>query len=90
MSNARIKGGVEWFRTPQGDECMCARCGSSVTYDDCEECGGEGRMEIDDEDFGLRYSTCISCAGKGGWFTCLSTREWCKANPMPGREDVRP
>lgn len=48
-------------------EPQCARCGSSVGYD-----------EVDTIDLGhLR------------WRFCLSSEEWCRANPLPGREDVK-
>lgn len=89
-SEARIKDGVEWFATPVGDECQCARCGSSCDYDECEACAGEGRTEYDDDDYGIVYRTCSDCAGKAGWWRCLSTRDYCRANPMPGREGIEP
>lgn len=31
---------------------------------------------------------CHVCGGGGGWLVCLSSAEWCEANPMPGRESV--
>lgn len=31
---------------------------------------------------------CDICNGLGHWYRCLSSPEWCKANPLPGREDV--
>jgi hypothetical protein len=84
-----ITGSVEWFGTPQGEDCQCARCGSSCERVDCENCAGEGRWEYDD-DFGLVERTCEDCAGSGGWWRCVSTRDYCRANPMPGRDWMKP
>lgn len=83
-----IENGVEWFETGQGRDCQCARCGSSCERVECDACAGEGRTEYDDDDFDIVYRTCADCAGKGGWWQCISLRDWCLANPMPGREGV--
>ena len=93
----RIEGVVEWFQIPGRDageeDCQCARCGSSIMFDDCSQCGGEGWHESPDDDSWAwmedRLERCGTCAGQGGWWTCLSTVEYCRAHPMPGREDVR-
>lgn len=75
-------------------EPCCARCGSSVDWQDCEECGGEGYV---DHDCGEDCCACLNpednvpcdcCRGNTGWYRCLSSDEWCKANPLPGRETV--
>ncbi len=29
------------------------------------------------------------CDGKGVWHRCMSSSEWCEANPIPGREDIK-
>ena len=34
--------GLEWFDTPYGKDCQCARCGSNVWFADCWNCAGEG------------------------------------------------
>lgn len=71
---------------------QCARCGSSVTADDCETCGGEG---LDGHDCGEDSCCCIDdgpnldcsvCEGVGVFQVCLSSPEWCEAHPMEGRE----
>lgn len=74
-------------------DCQCARCGSSMEWDECEMCGGEG---MDDHDCGEDCCACADpepnvpcqwCDGQGGRLCCLSGFEWCEANPLPGRED---
>lgn len=73
------------------EDCQCARCGSSCYFNECNECFGEGTVE---EDFGndacedMRDVECGECEGCGGWQTCLSSTEWCEANPLPGREAI--
>jgi hypothetical protein len=32
---------------------------------------------------------CPSCEGTGTVVFCLSSPEWCEANPLPGREHVK-
>lgn len=75
-------------------ECQCARCGSSADYVHCEYCSGLG---LDGHDCGDDCCVCLHpeenvpcdiCRGRGGWYLCLSSPEWCKANPLPGRENV--
>lgn len=76
-------------------ECQCARCGSSVLFEDCTNCGGSGLRGhdcIDDTCCCLdpeENVECDVCDGQGGWYTCLSSREFCNANPLPGRENVK-
>lgn len=78
-------------------ECQCARCGSSCDWTDCYDCddGYCGSDCIDDLCHGGEcihgdsgQIVCHICDGYGGWYTCLSGDEWCKANPMDGRENV--
>jgi hypothetical protein len=75
-------------------DCQCARCGSSCDWTDCWNCGGEG---VDGHDCGEDCCCCAYpeenvrcsiCKGYGGWYSCLSSAEWCKLNPLPreGRE----
>lgn len=80
--------GNEW------DE-QCARCGSSCMYVQCEQCGGDG---VDGHDCGEDCCCCLHpeenvrcdiCDGHGGWYCCLSSKEYCEANPLPGRESVQ-
>jgi hypothetical protein len=74
-------------------ECQCARCGSTLEWESCEACGGEGitgpgelyeqdPLWYDEDD----YEPCHQCNGEASWPICVSTPEWCEANPMPGRE----
>lgn len=72
-------------------DCQCARCGSTLTFEACEECGGDGHYEdVDGPDAGGFYDDgpCNICAGKGAFPICLSTEDWCNANPMPGRAET--
>jgi hypothetical protein len=68
--------GREW-------ENQCARCGSTVAWEDCTACQ-EGFVDDDDGPI-----LCDTCDGLGGWWMCLSSYEWCQAHPRPGRESVR-
>ena len=78
--------GWEW-------ECQCARCGSSCDWRVCEECeDGYDGHDCGEDCCMCRYPEdnllCQYCLGRGGWDTCLSSREWCQATPLPGREQV--
>lgn len=76
-------------------DAQCARCGSDLDWEECNDCGGEGRTapgELHEED-PLWYDPgdtrpCYSCGGKASWPWCLSSPEWCNANPLKGREAV--
>lgn len=81
---------IQPFPPPDGREwdCQCARCGSSCDWTDCYQCGGEG---LDGHDCGDDTCCCLYpednvdchiCDGSGGWHTCLSSEEFCKANPL--------
>lgn len=79
--------GAEW-------DAFCARCGSSTDSVQCEACGGEG---VDGHDCGEDSCMCrdpepnVSCSycqGRGSWLVCLSSEEWCRANPLVDREAV--
>ncbi len=70
---------------------QCGRCGSSVEWVDCEECGGQGTTlpgELYESD-PLWYGRddvdpCHICEGERGWWRCLSSPAWCQAHPRPG------
>jgi hypothetical protein len=74
-------------------DCQCARCGSSMDTERCTECddGFDGH-DCGDDCCCCLYPeenvTCQYCDGKGIWWTCLSSPEFCQANPLPGRENV--
>jgi hypothetical protein len=72
----------------------CARCGSSIAFETCEHCGGSG---ADGHECGEDCCSCADpednvacgiCGGDGHYGVCLSSAEWCEANPRPGREGV--
>lgn len=70
-------------------DCCCARCGSTVTFERCDSCGGDGVVEVYEED-PLNNDPgdvegCETCSGAGGWRTCLASAEWCEANPRRSR-----
>lgn len=90
-----IRDGIEWFTIGEETECQCARCGSSAGFEQCENCGGEGVSghECGEDSCCCWHPEdnrqCDYCKGTGGSYCCLSTREWCEASPMPGREHIR-
>lgn len=63
-------------------EVQCARCGSSLVYEECEVCPACGWYDSFDP-------TCPACHGTGTVPLCCSSPEWCEANPRPGRENVK-
>ena len=76
-------------------DCQCARCGSSVEWEQCGACGGEGitgpgelyeqdPLWYDPDD----YETCHQCGGEASFPSCISSDEWCKAHPKKGREEI--
>lgn len=88
VTDRGIKNGIEFFHVDgHGEDCQCARCGSSCYFVDCDNCGGEGEIEDDDWQFEGEFYRCDWCRGKGGWWRCCSSKAFCEANPMPGRAD---
>lgn len=75
-------------------EYQCGRCGSSITFQDCPNCGGDGVTSHDcGEDcccclYPEDNVTCDICRGKGSFPICLSSAAWCEAHPLPGREQT--
>lgn len=74
-------------------DCQCARCGSSCDYEHCGQCeDGFSDHDCGDDCCCCLYPepnvVCDLCDGYGGWHNCLPSPEWCKANPLPGRESV--
>lgn len=90
----------EFLTQPKADgrewDCCCARCGSSIEWDHCSACNGDGWTapgelhEMDplwyDED---EVAPCSQCGGQGSWGGCVSSPEWCELNPLQGREKVK-
>lgn len=71
-------------------DCQCGRCGSSMDFIDCDVCGGEGHIDVDDDERTVSTAEwCYQCDGDGSWPVCISTADYCEANPLPGREDVK-
>lgn len=75
-------------------DCSCARCGSSLHFENCDWCGGSG---YDRHDCGDDTCCCLDpednipcglCDGRGGWWACLSSAAYCEAHPLPGREGI--
>lgn len=71
----------------------CPRCGSDCEFQDCDACGGEGSHDFAEDD-PIQYGPsdvvpCDMCDGQGGWWRCVSSYEWCQANPLPGHEDAK-
>lgn len=62
-------------------EIQCARCGSSLGWEQCEVCPLVGYYDEPDPN-------CPECHGDGGITFCLSSAEYCATNPLPGRENV--
>jgi hypothetical protein len=75
-------------------EYQCGRCGSSIAFEECPQCCGEGYTShdcgedscccLDPED----NVPCDICHGRGTFPRCLSSVSWCEANPQPGREGI--
>lgn len=73
------------------DDCdagipVCPQCGRFAVWVDCDQCGGEGEIELYDED-PLWYDpddteTCDQCGGDGGWWFC--DNEDCKQGVVKG------
>lgn len=80
--------GREW-------ECQCARCGSSLTWESCGACGGEGSTGVGElyEEDPLWYDPddtepCHQCGGECAWPVCLSSSEWCETHVLEGRTGI--
>ena len=67
------------------DEPSCPKCGSSMSWEDCPNCDEEG---FSHHDCGEDCCVCLHpennvdcdwCDGKGGYWACVSSREWCEA-----------
>ena len=74
-------------------EYQCGRCGSSLEFEECgncdegfvgHDCGEDSCCCADPED----NVACDICHGKGSFLRCISSKEWCEANPLPGRGET--
>lgn len=77
-------------RTPS----ECTRCGGSLEWLRCSNCGGEG---VSYHDCGEDSCCCLHpednvecdwCHGEGGALHCANSPEWCEENPLPGCETI--
>lgn len=74
------------------DEYQCGRCGSSITFEQCWNCAGDGHSghECGEDCCCCLYPEdnvpCDICEGDGTIPHCLSSPGWCEAHPLPGRE----
>lgn len=76
-------------------DCQCARCGSSLVWEECSACGGEGMTapgQLYEED-PLWYDPddtkpCHQCGGEASFPCCISSPDWCEAHPIVGREGI--
>lgn len=87
QEKVKIVHGIEYFSVGDEEDVQCARCGSSCYFVTCGDCGGDGEVEDDDWQWEGEFHRCTLCLGTGGWWRCLSSEEWCRGNPMPGREE---
>jgi hypothetical protein len=74
-----------------GETEGCPRCGSSADFLECWECGGDGWIEVEDDDFcsgETHIELCQGCNGKCGSWHCPPPPEWCEAHPMKGCENI--
>ena len=72
-------------RLPVGEHEICAEC-----REGCDTCGNDGFI-MDDEtewDEHEEFRTCPDCRGTPVRYHCCSSREFCEANSLPGRENV--
>jgi len=74
-------------------DCQCARCGSSMDWHRCDNCEDGYDGHDCGEDccccaFPEENVICQYCEGQEGWYRCLSSSEFCKENPLPGRETI--
>lgn len=91
MSDSHI--GLEAPKDGRKWDYQCARCGSSLIWERCCVCGGEGVEDVeDDENFWYESGTCVPCSqcnGQASFPCCLSSIEFCEMNPLAGREHIK-
>ncbi len=62
----------------ENDGPYCDICGSSMDFEPCDMCGGDGVIEVYESD-PLWYDigdteTCHQCGGEGGWWVCFNVK----------------
>lgn len=72
-------------------ECQCARCGSTLDFEPCTRCGGQGYLENGQDEDGQWEDDdrCEECLGRATFPVCMSGDEYCQANPIKGRESIQ-
>ncbi len=84
----------EMYATGLDIDCCCARCGSSIHMENCDQCedGFDGH-DCGEDCCCCRYPEenvpCQYCCGRGFFRFCMSSEEYCVNNPLRGREDVQ-
>lgn len=69
----------------QDEDEGCPKCGSSMTWQDCESCDeyGFNGHECGEDSCCCAFPednvACQTCGGHGGWMVCVSSAEWCEA-----------
>lgn len=58
----------------EANDPVCPECGRFAIWVDCDACGGEGYVEVYDDD-PMWYDPgdtefCHQCGGDGGWYLC--------------------
>lgn len=92
----QVRDGIEWYTVTlaggrEENECQCARCGSSAEPVSCWNCRGDGVVEHfgwDIHEDKTYLVACDWCRGVPTTWHCVSSPEWCRANPLPGREHI--
>jgi len=92
MTSISARPPKEWYAISGIEiDCQCARCGGYMASERCGSCedGFVDRYEEDPLWYGHELYKCSECDGAGHNQWCGNGADWCEANPMPGRENVR-
>lgn len=61
------------------DEPSCPTCHSSMFWETCDQCGGDGYHDLYEEDpfyYGKDDTEeCLNCDSGGGWWICLGKHD---------------
>ena len=81
------------YRSGLEIDCQCARCGSSIYTERCDQC----EDGYDGHDCGEDCCACLHpednvpcqyCGGAGVHHRCMSSPDWCDSHPLAGRESI--